>query len=90
MNIITYLDNVFIQSQTKHEMFKILFKYHQILLKENMKAAPGKSYFFLNRVKFLGQIIDGNKITPLKSQIDAILKLQPPSNKKIIHEFLGL
>ena len=37
------------QSKTKHEVFKVLDKYHQILLKENMKAAPDKSHFLLTR-----------------------------------------
>ena len=42
-----------------------------------MKAAPDKSHFFLTRVKFLGQIIERNTRTPLKSRINAIQKLQP-------------
>ena len=89
-NAITYLDDVFMQSKTKDEMFIVLEKYHQILQNENMKAAPYKSHFFLTRVKFLGDIIKKDTITPLKSQIDAIQKLQPPTNKKKIQEFLGM
>ena len=82
-NAVTYLDEVFMQSQTKtkDEMFIVLGKYHQTLLQENMKAAPDKSNFFLTQVKFFGHIIERNTITPLKSRIDAIQKLQPPSNK---------
>ena len=87
---ITYLDDVFMQSQTKDEMFIILEQYHQILKNENMKAAPDKSHFFLTRVKFLGYIIEINTITPLKSRIHAIQKLQPSTNKKKIPEFLGM
>ena len=56
-NVIIYLDEVYMKSQRKHEMFKVLEKYHQIVLKEIMKAAADKSHFFLIRVKFLGQII---------------------------------
>ena len=81
-NAITYLDKVFTQSQTADEMFIILEQYHQILKNENLKAAPDKSHFFLTRVKFLGHIIERNLITPLKSRIDAIQKLQPPTKKK--------
>ena len=77
-NVITYQDDIAIQSQTKHEMFKILDQNHQILLKENLKAVPHKPKFVLTHVKFLGHIIEGNKITPIKSQIDAILKIQTP------------
>ena len=76
-----YLDDVFKQSQTKNEMFTVLEKHHQILLQENMKAAPDKSHFFLTRVKYLGHFIETNTITQLKSRIDAIQKLQPPSNR---------
>ena len=49
---ITYLDDVFMQSQRKDEIFIVLEKYHQILQNENMKAAPDKSHFILTRIKF--------------------------------------
>ena len=89
-NAITYLDDVFMQSQTKDEMFTVLEQYHKILQNENLKAAPDKSHFFQTRVKFLRHNIEQNLITPLKSRIDAIQKLQPPTNKKKIQEFLGM
>ena len=78
------------QSQTKAEMFLVLEQYHQILQNENMKTAPDKLHFFLTCVKFLGHIIERSTITPLKSRIDAIQKLQSPTNKKKIQEFLGM
>ena len=71
-------------------MFTVLEKYHPILQNENMKAAPDKPHFFLTRVKFLGHIMEKDTITPLKSRIIAIQKLQPPTNKNIIQEFLGM
>ena len=63
---ITYSDDVFMQSQTKKEMFAVLEKSHQILQNGNMKAAPDKSHFFLTRVKFLGHIVEKNTITPIE------------------------
>ena len=89
-NAITYLDDVFMQSQTKDEIFTVLEQYHKILQNENLKAAPDKSHSFLTRVKFLGHDIERNTITPLKSRNDAIQKLQPPTKKKKIQEFLGM
>ena len=85
-----YLDDVFMQSQTKEEMLTVLEQYHKILQNENLKAAPDKSQFFLTRVKFLGHNIERGIITLLKSRTDAIQKLQPPTNKKKIQEFLGM
>ena len=89
-NVITYLDDVFMHSQTKLELFKVLEKYHQILLKEKIRAAQDKSHFILTRVKIFGQVIEGNTITPINSRIGAIIKLQAPSNKKKIQEILGI
>ena len=76
------LDDVIMQSQTKDEMCIVLEKYHQVLQNKKMKAARDKSHFFLTRVKFLGHIIEKYTITPLKSRIDAIQKLQPPTKKE--------
>ena len=87
--VITCLDNLFMQSQTEHKMFKVIEKCRQILFKENRKAAPDKLQIFLTRVNFFGHNIEGNTITPLKSRIDAIIKLQTLSKKKI-EEFLGM
>ena len=54
-----------------------------------MKTAPDNSIFFLTRVKFLGHISEGKTIIPLKSRIDAIIKLQTRSNKQRTQDFLG-
>ena len=89
-NVITYLDDVFMQSETKDEMLTILEQYHKVLQNENLKAGPDKSHFFLTQVKFLGHNNKRNTNTLLKSRIDAIQKLQPPTNKKKNQEFLGL
>ena len=69
---ITFLDDVFMQSQTKKEMFTVLEKYHQILQNKNMKAAPDKSHFFQRRVKFRGHINERKTNFSLKSGIEAI------------------
>ena len=42
---ITYLDDVFVQSQIKDEKFIVLEQYQQILKNENMKTDPDKSHF---------------------------------------------
>ena len=78
------------QSQTKDEMFTVLEQYHKIPQNENLKAAPNKSHFFLTRVKFLGHCFERNTVDPLKSRIDAIQKLQPPTKKKENQDFLGM
>ena len=55
-----------------------------------MKAAPDKTHFSLTNVKFLRHNIEGTTITILKLRADKIFKLQPPSNKNKIPEFLRM
>ena len=51
--IITYFDDVFIQDTTTDKILQTLTHYHTILKNENLKAAPDKSFFFLDSDKFL-------------------------------------
>ena len=54
---ITYIDDTFMQSQTRSEMFTIISEYYTLLRKAGLKAAPDKTFFFLRKVKFLGHVI---------------------------------
>ena len=70
-------------------MLQTPHQYHTVLKNKNLKAAPDKSFFFIDSVKFLGHQMQNNYIHPLKSRIDGFLKLQPPKNKKEIQNFVG-
>ena len=70
-------------------MYETLIEYHKVLLKENLKAAPDKTYFMLKKVKFLGHIIEDKKVKPLISRIDGFQKLEPPKSMKALQRYLG-
>ena len=55
-------------------MYETLIEYHKMILRENLKAAPDKTYFILKKVKFLGHIIEDKKVKPLTSRIDGFQK----------------
>ena len=55
--VITYVDDIFIQTTAYDQMYETLEENHKILQKENLKAAPDKTYFMLKKLKFLGHII---------------------------------
>ena len=46
-----HIDDVFMQSQTKEELFTVLEKYHKTSQNGNMKAAPDKSHFLLTHYR---------------------------------------
>ena len=80
--VITYVDDIFIQTTTYDQMYETLEEYHKILQKENLKAAPDKTYFMLKKVKLLGDIIENKKIKPLTSRIEGFQKLEPANGMK--------
>ena len=47
--VITYVDDIFIQTTTNDQMYETLEEYHKILQKENLKAAPDKTYFIMKK-----------------------------------------
>ena len=47
--VITSVDDIFIQTNSYEQMFETLIEYHKRLLKENLKAAPHKTYFMLKK-----------------------------------------
>ena len=59
--VITYVDDIFIQTYSYEQKNETLIEFHKTLLKENLKAAPKKTYFMLKRVKFMGHIIEDKK-----------------------------
>ena len=71
-------------------MFLCLRKKSSNIIPRKHKSSPGLITFFSNTSKISWkEIIERNNITPLKSRIDAIQKLQPTSNKKQLQKFLG-
>ena len=81
-NALTYLDDVLLQAGTKQEMFAVLRKYHEVLRKENLRAAPDKTFFFLRTVKFLGHIVENNTLRPIHSKVESIKRLK--TTKRIL------
>ena len=70
-------------------MYETLIEYHKVLLKENLKAAPDKTYFMLKVVKFLGHTIEDKKVKLLTSRIVGVQKLEPPKSMKALQRYLG-
>ena len=87
--VITYVDDIFIQTTIYDQMYKTLEEYHKILQNENQKAATDNTYFMLKKVKFLGHIIENKKIKALNSRNEGFQKLEPPNSMKSLQRYLG-
>ena len=68
--IIIYLDNVCIQDIRTDTMLQALDQPHKVLENENLRAAPDKTFFFLESALLLGHKIQNRHIHPLKNKED--------------------
>ena len=66
---ITYIDDGKTQSKNKNESFTVINEYHALLRKAGLKATPDKTFFFLNKVKFLSHVISPDGIQPIAKRV---------------------
>ena len=66
----------------------------QAMIKHGLKLSPKKCQLFMKHLVYMGNVfhIDGStiSITPFQSRIEAIQKLQPPTNVKGCKSFCGV
>ena len=86
---ITYIDDTIMQSQNKKEMFTVIKDYHRLLRKAGLKAVPGKTFFFLWKVKFLGHVISPEEIQPIAKRLKDLKNLKSPEGKRDFMKVLG-
>ena len=86
----TYIDDTIMQSQTRGEMFTIINDYHTLLRKAGLKAAPDNTFFFLKKVKFLGDVISPDGLPPIAKRVHALRKLKSPQSQRDVMKVLYL
>ena len=89
---ITYIDNTIMHSQNKNEMFTVINKYQIFFREAGLKAAPGETFFFLRKVKFLGHVIFLEGIQSIAKRVKDLKNLKSPERKRDVmkvHVCLG-
>ena len=85
---ITYIDDTIMQSQNKGETFSIIHQYHNLLRKAGLKAASEKNFFFLKKVKFLGQVIPSEGVQPIAKRVKDLKNFKSPESKRDVMKIL--
>ena len=87
------MDDCLVHSKKKEHLSHLidLFK---ALIRNGLKISPKKCQLFRKKLVYMGHtlLIEDNmpKITPLKTRIDAIMKLDPPKTPKNCKQFCGM
>ena len=92
-DFIAIMDDLLIHGLKGNHLNRLetLFK---AMIKHGLKLSPKKCQLFMKHLVYMGNVfhIDGSTIpiTPLQSSIEAIQKLQPPTNVKECKSFCGV
>ena len=87
--VIIYIDDTIMQSQTTGEMFTIIKEYHTLLGKAGLKAAPDKTFFFFKKVEFMGHVISPDGIQPTAKGVDTLRNIKSPQSKRDVMKVVG-
>ena len=87
------MDDCLVHSK-KREHLSHLVDLFKALIRNGLKISPKKCQLFRKKLVYMGHtlLIEDNlpKITPLKTRIDAIMKLDPPKTPKNCKQFCGM
>ena len=86
----TYLDNIVIRSKTKELYREHLNKVFAQIREFRFKIKEAKCDFCMNKIKYLGHIIDKNGRYPDPERPTAIKNMPAPDNFTTLQSFLGL
>ena len=70
-------------------MFTFINEHHTLLRKAGLKAAPDKTFFFLEKVKFLRHVISPYGIQPIAKRVKGLKNLKSPEGKRDVMKVLG-
>ena len=86
-----YMDDILV-CRKKSDLPELIERERQVLrtLEQNdLFIKPDKSYFFVEKVDFLGFVIHNGRIEMNKAKLDGIAKWPPPTTLKQLRSFLG-
>ena len=88
--VIVFIDDILIYSRSKEEHAEHLTNILELLKKEQLYAKFSKCDFWIEKVQFLGHVIDSKGIHVDPAKIEAVKNWASPTNPTEIRQFLGL
>jgi hypothetical protein len=86
---VNYIDDILIFSTSWEEHISHLTKFMDAMRKEGFKLKLTKCRFASKSVKYLGHLIEENKVSPSNDNLIAIRNLKAPTDKSGVRSILG-
>lgn len=78
--VLCYLDDLLIYSKSVEEHKQLLDKVFSILQRNKLYIKEQKCHLFLEKVNFLGHVVDKNGLSVESGKVDAVSKWPVPQN----------
>ena len=89
-NIIIYIDDVLIMSESFEDHIKLIEKVLSTLMRNGVKIKTSKCEWFKSEVTFLGHVINSSGIRKSPEYVEKVLRIEKPRTVKELRQFLGL
>ena len=88
-NVLTYVNDIIVQSTKKEDHIADLRETFINFRRAGLKLNPEKSIFRIEKGKFLGCLVSRKGIEANPTQIEAVLQMEPSTNKKAVQRLTG-
>ena len=88
-NVICYLDDVLVHTETMEEHLSACRQVFQRLQAHGLRIKEAKCQFGVTEVEYLGHVITGQSIRPVRSKTEAVDKWPTPTDIAAVRSFLG-
>ena len=89
-NVVSYIDDLCVWTETWSEHLSVLEKVFQILREANLAAKPSKCSFGYRDIGFLGHHVGHGYLQADPELLDKIQRCERPTTKKEVRSYLGL
>lgn len=88
--VCTYLDDVFIWTDTIEKHFEVLREVAKRLREAGLGISDKKTHLAMRKVKFLGFVIDKDGLHINDEKLDPILNFEIPRTQRHVRKFMGM
>ncbi|KMQ88476.1 reverse ribonuclease integrase [Lasius niger] len=89
-NVFVYLDDIIVISETFDQHFHLLAEVFRRLRDARLRLNPDKCRFCVERLKYLGHVIDREGIRTDPEKVSAVADWPEPRTVKQVRQFLGM
>ena len=88
--IILYMDDILIATETIPDHLAVLKKVFNLATKFDLKFRLDKCSFLYDNIEYLGYVINESGVRPSPRNIDSVTNYPVPKNQKQVRQFIGL